>query len=68
MNRGKVLISFDELKRLKACEKTLYFFHVDIELCPVCGMGMLCEGNLCPHCGYDYSPIEEWKQTHGDKN
>lgn len=54
----KVLISVEELKRLKACERSLYFLHRSITLCPVCEKGMLCDGIICPNCGYDYSSIE----------
>ena len=65
MDKDKVLIHPYELKRLRACEKTLYSLHRDIELCHVCEKGMLCDGFICPHCGYDYScSAEEWEQTH----
>lgn len=55
----KVLISVDELEHLKACENTLYFYHRFIQLCPVCKRGMLCDGNVCTHCGYDGSDSVE---------
>ena len=55
----EVLISADELERLKACEDALYFYHRDIQLCPVCKRGMLCDGNICTHCGYDDSDSVE---------
>ena len=51
-NLNKVLISSDELQHLKACEKTLYFYHRNIELCPVCKKGMLVDGFICPNCGH----------------
>lgn len=55
----EVLIPVDELKRLKACEVSLYFLHRNIQLCPVCEKGMLCDGFICPHCGYDDSDSVE---------
>ena len=51
-NNDSVLISLKELQYLKACEKTLYFYHRDVELCPLCNKGMLIDGFVCPHCGY----------------
>lgn len=59
MNEDKVLISSKELKRLKACELTLYFLHRKVELCPVCEKGMLCDGVVCPNCFEFTEPIEE---------
>ena len=59
----EVLISVDELKRLKACEVTLYAYQRVNGLCPVCEGAMLLSGLICPNCGYDNStPVEEWKQ------
>ena len=59
----EVLISVDELKRLKACEVTLYAYQRVDGLCPVCEGAMLLSGLICPNCGYDNStPVEEWKQ------
>lgn len=64
----EVLISVDELRRLKACEVTLYSYQRVIDLCPICGRAMLLEGLICPNCGYDNStPVEEWKQMHENK-
>lgn len=61
----EVLISVDELKRLKACEVTLYAYQRVDGLCPVCEGAMLLSGLICPNCGYDNStPVEEWKQMH----
>ena len=59
MENTKVLISSKELKRLKACELTLYFLHRKVELCPVCEKGMLCDGLVCPNCFGFTEPIEE---------
>ena len=65
----EVLISVDELKRLKACEVTLYAYQRVNGLCPVCERAMLLSGLICPNCGYDNStPVEEWKQMNEDKN
>ena len=59
----EVLISVDELKRLEACEVTLYAYQRVDGLCPVCEGAMLLSGLICPNCGYDNStPVEEWKQ------
>ena len=59
----KVLISVNELKRLKACEVTLYAYQSVVGLCPICERAMLLSGLICPQCGYDNStPVEEWKQ------
>ena len=55
MSKNEVLISADELKRLKACEVTLYAFQNVKGLCPICEKSMLCYGYICPHCGYDSS-------------
>ena len=64
----EVTISADELKRLKACEVTLYAYQSVKGLCPICGRAMLLNGLICPNCGYDNStPVEEWKQMHEDK-
>ena len=61
----EVLISVDELKRLEACEVTLYAYQRVDGLCPVCEGAMLLSGLICPQCGYDNSTsIEEWKQMH----
>ena len=61
----EVLISVDELKRLEACEVTLYAYQRVDGLCPVCEGAMLLSGLICPNCGYDNStPVEEWKQMH----
>lgn len=61
----KVLISINELKRLEACEVTLYAYQRVDGLCPVCEGAMLLSGLICPNCGYDNStPVEEWKQMH----
>ena len=59
MDKDKVLIHPYELKRLRACEKTLYSLHRDIELCHVCEKGMLCDGVVCPNCFGFTEPIEE---------
>lgn len=64
----EVSISSDELKYLEACEAALYYYHRNVRLCPVCGKGMLCDGYICTNCDYDYSPVEEWKQTHENEN
>ena len=59
----EVLISVDKLKRLKACEVTLYAYQSVEGLCPICEKAMLLSGLICPQCGYDNStPVEEWKQ------
>ena len=64
----EVLISVDELKRLKACEVTLYAYQRVDGLCPVCEGAMLLSGLICPNCDYDNStPVEEWKQMHENK-
>ena len=69
MNKDEVLVSADELRRLKACEVTLYAYQSVKGLCPICERAMLCYGLICPNCGYDNStPVEEWKQMHEDKN
>ena len=69
MGKDEVLISADELKRLKACEVTLYTYQRVVGLCPICGRAMLLEGLICPVCDYDNSSsVEEWKQTHKDEN
>ena len=69
MGKDEVLISADELKRLKACEVTLYAHQRVVGLCPICEKAMLLEGLICPHCGYDNSSsVEEWKQMHENKN
>lgn len=68
MTKYKVLISTEELKRLKACEVTLYAYQRVNGLCPVCEGAMLLSGLICPNCGYDDStPVEEWKQMHENK-
>ena len=65
MTKDKVLISTEELKRLKACEATLYAFQQVVGLCPNCEKTMLCYGYVCHHCGYDNSySVKEWKQMH----
>ena len=65
----EVTISADELKRLKACEVTLYAYQSVKGLCPICEKAMLCYGLICPNCGYDSSSsVEKWKQMHEDKN
>ena len=69
MNKEEVLISVDELKRLEACEVTLYAYQNVVGLCPNCGKAMLLEGLICPVCEYDNSySVEEWKQMHENKN
>ena len=65
----EVLISVNELKRLKACEVTLYSCQRVVGLCPICGKAMLLEDLICPNCDYDNSSsVEEWKQIHKDNN
>ena len=65
----EVLISVDELKRLEACEVTLYAYQRVNSLWPVCEGTILLSGLICPNCGYDNStPVEEWKQMHENKN
>ena len=65
----EVLIPVDELRRLRACEVTLYAHQRVVGLCPICERAMLLNGLICPNCGYDNStPVEEWKQMHEDKN
>lgn len=69
MNKDEVLVSADELKRLKACEVTLYAYQSVKGLCPICERAMLLNGLICPNCGYDSSSsVEEWKQMHDDEN
>ena len=69
MAKNEVLISVDELKRLKACEVTLYAFQNVKGLCPICEKAMLCYGLICPNCGYDISiSVKEWKQMHENRN
>ena len=69
MVKNEVLISADELKRLKACEVTLYAYQSVKGLCPICERAMLLNGLICPNCGYDSSSsVEEWKQMHDDEN
>ena len=53
MNKDEVLVSADELKRLKACEVTLYAYQSVKGLCPICEKAMLLNGLICPNCGYD---------------
>lgn len=63
MAKNEVLISVDKLKRLKACEATLYSYQSVVGLCPICERAMLLSGLICPRCGYDNSSsVEEWKQ------
>ena len=65
----KVLISTDELKRLRACKVSLYTYQRVVGLCPICEGAMLLDGLICPKCSYDnYSSVEEWKQMHKNKN
>ena len=65
----EVTISADELKRLKACEVTLYAYQSVKGLCPICERAMLLNGLICPNCGYDSSSsVEEWKQMHENRN
>ena len=69
MSKDEVLISANELKRLKACVVTLYAYQNVKGLCPICEKAMLCNGLICPNCGYDNStPVEEWKQMRENKN
>ena len=69
MAKDEVLISVDELKRLKACQVTLYSYQRVVGLCPICEKAMLLDGLICPRCGYDNaSSVEEWKQMHEDEN
>ena len=69
MAKNEVLISVDELKRLKACQVTLYSYQRVVGLCPICEKAMLLDGLICPRSGYDNcSSVEEWKQMHEDKN
>ena len=69
MGKDEVLISADELKRLKACEVTLYSYQRVVGLCPICEKAMLLEGLVCPNCGYDNTrSVEEWKQIHYNEN
>ena len=69
MNKDEVLISADELKRLEACEVTLYAYQNVVGLCPNCEKAMLLEGLICPNCEYDNSySVEEWKQIRENKN
>ena len=69
MAKNEVLISVDELKRLKACQVTLYSYQRVVGLCPICKKAMLLDGLICPRCGYDNcSSVEEWKQMHEDEN
>ena len=68
MNKDEVLVSADELRRLKACEVTLYAYQSVKGLCPICEKAMLCDKYICPHCGYDNSySVREWKQIHNNK-
>ena len=65
MAKNEVLVSTDELKRLKACEVSLYAYQRVLDLCPVCEKAMLLDGLICPKCGYDNSySVKEWKQMH----
>ena len=65
MGKDEVLISADELKRLKACEVTLYSYQDVVGLCPNCRKAMLLEGLICPVCEYDNSySVKEWEQMH----
>ena len=69
MAKNEVLLSVDELKRLKACAVTLYAYQSVVGLCPICGKAMLLDGLICPVCDYDNSSsVEEWKQMHEDEN
>ena len=69
MDKNEVLISVDELKRLKAREVSLYANQIVLDLCPVCKKATLLDGLFCPKCGYvNSSSVEEWKQMHEDKN
>ena len=68
MAKNEVLISVDELKRLKACAVTLYAYQSVKGLCPICEKAMLLDGLICPVCDYDNSSsVEEWKQMHESK-
>lgn len=65
MNKDEVLVSADELRRLEACEVTLYAYQDVVGLCPNCGKAMLLEGLICPVCEYDNSySVKEWKKMH----
>ena len=65
MNKDEVLVSADELRRLKACEVTLYAYQSVKGLCPICERAMLLNGLICPNCGYDGSySVKEWKRMH----
>ena len=65
----KVLISTDELKRLRACKVSLYAYQRVVGLCPICEGAMLLDGLICPKYSYDnYSSVEECKQMHKNKN
>ena len=69
MAKNGVLISADKLKRLEACEITLYAYQNVKGLCPICEKAMLCYGYVCPNCGYDISySVKKWKQIHDNKN
>lgn len=69
MAKGEIVVSVDYLKRLEACEVSLYTFQNVRGLCPICEKAMLCYGLTCPNCGYDSSiSVKEWKQMHEDKN
>ena len=69
MNKDEVLIPVDELRRLRACEVTLYAHQRVVGLCPICEKAMLCYDLICSNCGYDISiSVEKWKQIHEDKN
>ena len=69
MNKDEVLIPVDELRRLRACEVTLFAHQRVVGLRPICGKAILLEGLICPVCDYDNSSsVEEWKQMHEDKN
>ena len=69
LKKDEAPISVDELKRLKACEVTLYAHQRVVGLCPICGRARVLEGLSCPVCDYDNSSsVEEWKQMHEDKN
>lgn len=65
----EVTISADKLKRLEACEVSLYAFQNVRGLCPICEKAMLCYGYVCPNCGYDISySVKKWKQIHNNEN
>ena len=69
MAKGEIVVSVDYLKRLEACEVTLYAYQNVVGLCPNCEKAMLLEGLICPHCGYDNSySVKEWRQMHENKN